>query len=160
MNNKLANSLSSLAYDNRAIFFLLSIIIAFLLLDTLLIKIYPFTTTQVVAESRLVIFVIIGAVYAIGQLIILKYIKEKSRKIQSKEQLHLDKIHTIVAITQFVITAILVITILQMLTVSRYSNGMIVAATTMSYALSIFLMGILAKRFFSWYSSNRSRVVV
>lgn len=160
MNNKLANSLSSLAYDNRAIFFLLSIIIAFLLLDTLLIKIYPFTTTQVVAESRMVIFVIIGAVYAIGQLIILKFIKEKSRKIQSKEQLHLDKIHTIVAITQFVITAILVLIILQMITVSRYSNGMIIAATTMSYTLSIFLMGTLAKRFFSWYGSNRSRVVI
>src|SRR5919109_1748815 len=126
MNPKLASSLSSLVYDNRTIFLLLAIIIAFLLIDTLLIKIYPFTLTQAVLESRLVIFVIIGAVYAIGQLLILKFIREKSRKIQSKEQLHLNKIHTFVAIVQFAITAILVLIILQMVTVSRYSNGMII----------------------------------
>jgi hypothetical protein len=160
MNKKLANSLSSLARDNRIIFPLLSIIIAFLIVDTLLIKIYPFTTTQAVLESRLVVFVIIGGAYVIGQLLILKFIREKSRRIQSKEQLHLDKIHTFVAIIQFAITAILVLIILQMVTVSRYNNGMIIAATTMSYVLSIFLMGTLAKRFFSWYSSNRSRVVI
>jgi hypothetical protein len=160
MNPKLASSLSSLAYDNRSIFLLLSIIIAFLLLDTLLIKIYPFTTTQAVLESRLAIFVIIGAVYMIGQLLILKFIREKSRKIQSKEQLHIDRLHTFVVITQFAITVILALVILQMVTVSRYSNGMIIAITTMSNVLSIFLMGILAKRFFSWYSSNRSIVVI
>lgn len=160
MNNKLAGALSPLVHDNRAIFLLLSIIIAFLLLDTLLIKIYPFTTTQVALESRLVIFVIVGAVYAIGQLLILKFISKKSRKIQSNEQLHLDKIHTLVTITQLAITTILVLVILQMVTLSRYSNGMIIVTTTMSYVLSICLMGILAKRFFSWYSSNRSLVVI
>jgi hypothetical protein len=160
MNTKSASALSSMVYDNRAIFFLLAMIIAFLILDTLLIKIYPFTTTQAVLESRLVIFAIIGAVYAIGQFLILKFIKEKSRKVQSKEQLRLDKIHALVTITQFAITAILVIVILQMVSVSRYSNGMIIATTTMSYGLSIFLMGTLAERFFLWYSSNKSIVVV
>jgi hypothetical protein len=160
MSTKLSGSLSALAYDNRAVFLLLSIIIAFLLIDTLLIKIYPFTTTQAVLGSRLTIFVIIGAVYAVGQLLILRFIKKKSKKIQSKEQLHLDKIHIFVVATQLAITAILVFVILQMVTVSRYSNGMIIATTTMSYVLSIFLMGTLAKRFFSWYSSNRSTVVI
>ena len=160
MNTKLVSSLSSLAYDNRTIFLLLSIVIVFLLLDTLLIKIYPFTTTQAVLGSKLIIFVIIGAVYAIGQLLILKFIKEKSKKIRSKEQLHLDKIHTFVAITQFAITLILVLVILQMVTVSRYSNSLIIVSTTMSYGLSIFLMCTLAKRFFSWYRSNRSIVVI
>ena len=160
MNTKSASALSSIVHDNRAIFLLLAIIIAFLILDTLFIKIYPFTTTQAVLESRLVIFVIIGAVYAIGQSLILRFIKEKSGKIQSKEQLHLNKIHTLVTITQFAITAILVLVILQMVTVSRYSNGMIIATTTMSYGLSIFLMGTLGWRFFLWYRSNRSIVVI
>jgi hypothetical protein len=160
MNPKLASSFYTLAYDNRAIFLSLSIIIAFLLLDTLLIRIYPFTTTQAVLEPRLTIFAIIGAVYALGQLLILRFIKEKGRKIQSKEQFHLDKIHAFVVMTQFAITAILVLVILQMVTMSRYSNGMIIAITTISYVLSIFLMFTLARRFFSWYSSNRSIVVI
>jgi hypothetical protein len=160
MKVKLPISLSSLAYDNRAIFLLLSIIIAFLLLDTLLIKVYPFTTTQAVLGSRIIIFVIIGVVYSIGQLLILKFIKEKSKRIRSKEQLHLDKIHTLVSITQYAITTILILIILQMVIMSRYSNGMIIATTTVSYVLSIFLMGSLARRFFSWYNSNRSLVVI
>jgi hypothetical protein len=160
MNAKLSSSFSALVYDNRTIFFLLSIIVAFLIIDTLLIKIYPFTTTQVGLGSRLTIFVIIGTVYAIGQFIILKFIKRESAKIQSKEQLRLDSIHTFVAITQVAITAILVLVILQMITMSRYNNGMIVASTTVSSALSVFLMSVLAKRFFSWYSSNRNMVVI
>ena len=47
-----------------------------------------------------------------------------------------------------------------MITISRYNNGMIIASTTMSYVLSIFLMSILAKQFFSWYRSNRNMVVI
>jgi hypothetical protein len=160
MNTKLASSFYALAYDNKAISLALSIIIAFLLLDTLLIKIYPFTTTQAVLEPRLTIFVIIGAVYTIGQLLILKFIKEKSKEIQSKEQFRLNRTHTFVVITQIALTIILVAVILQMVTVSRYNNGMIIAITTLSYVLSIFLMATLAKRFFLWYRSNRTMVVI
>ena len=80
MNANLSSSFSALAFRNRTIFLLLSIIIVFLILDTLLIKIYPFTTAQTVLGSRLSIFVIIGTVYAIGQYFILEFIERKSTK--------------------------------------------------------------------------------
>ena len=98
--------------------------------------------------------------YAIGQYLILKFIMRKSKDIQSRKKLHLDKIHTIVAIAQFAITAVLVLVILQMITMYSYNNGMIITCTTISYVLAIILMSILAKQLFSWYKSNRNLVII
>jgi hypothetical protein len=137
---------------------LLSVIISFLIVDTMLIKIYPFTTTQAVIVPRLIVFIVIGIVYTIGQYIILKYVRQQSRRILSVEKLHLDKIHTVVAISQFSITAILILLILQMTFTSRYNNNMIVICTTLSYLMSIFLMGMLSKQFFSWYKSSNNTI--
>jgi len=159
MNLSFFRSLTGLVYDNRMIFLLLSTLIAFLILDTLLIKIYPFNTIEPVFGPRLSIFVIIGSMFAIGQYLILKYIRKKSAKIRSKEK-HFDRIHEVVVVTQVVITAILLVVILQMITMSRYNNGMIIACATMSYILSMLLMTILSKRFFSWSKSNRNIVVI
>ena len=84
----------------------------------------------------------------------------KSKDIRSRKKLHLDKIHTIVAIAQFAITAVLVLVILQMITMYSYNNGMIITCTTISYVLAIILMSILAKQLFSWYKSNRNLVII
>jgi hypothetical protein len=160
MNARSYSRFSVLTYHNKTIFILLSVIISFLIVDTMLIKIYPFTTIQAVLVPRLIIFIVIGIVYAIGQYIILKYVRQQSMRILSVEKLHLDKIHTVVAISQFAITAILILLILQMTFTSRYNNNMIVICTTLSYLMSIFLMGMLSKQFFSWYKSSNNTVVI
>ena len=76
------------------------------------------------------------------------------------KSLHLDKIHTVVAISQFSIYADLILLILQMTFTSRYNNNMIVICTTLSYLMSIFLMGMLSKQFFSWYKSSNNTIVI
>ena len=77
---------SALTYHNKTIFILLSVIISFLIVDTILIKIYPFTSTQAVIVPRLIVFIVIGIVYTIGQYIILKYVRQQSRRILSVEK--------------------------------------------------------------------------
>ena len=160
MKTSIFSSLSDLLYNNKAIFLLLFTVISFLMIDTMLIKTYVFTTTRAFLGYGLTIFVIIGMMYVVTQYIILKYIRKKSAKIQSGDKLHLDQIHKVAAITQVAIATILVIAIFQMIAFSRYSNSLIIICTTMSYALSIFLMTTLAKHFFAWYKSNRNLIII
>jgi hypothetical protein len=151
--------LSVSVYKNNIMLIVVSIIISTLIVDTLLVKIYIFTIIESLSGWRTTVFIIIGVVYTVGQYLVLEFIRRKSKEIRLRGQLHLNIIHTIVTIAQYAITTILVSIFLQMIIVSTYNNGMVIVATTISYAIATTLMTILAKRFFSWFKSNRNPVV-
>jgi hypothetical protein len=158
-------SLRSTFSLNKSIFLIVSIVIVALLIDTSFIKIYPFILSQSlysfnVVTLRIAIFSVIGIIYFIGQYFILRFVRLKSKEIGNKEQLHLNIIHKIVTITQYALTAILVIVFLQIIVTSRYNIVMLMAATSISYILAIIMMGLLAKRFFLWFRSNKNSVVL
>jgi hypothetical protein len=67
--------------------------------------------------------------------------------------------HTIVRFTQYLLIGILTLAIVQMVLSSRYNIYILLATVGISYTLGTVLMVILAKRFFSWFKSNRSSVV-
>ena len=137
----------------------MSIIIAALIVDTSFIRIYPFIVSQPLSSWRIVLFSIIAIMYVIGQYFILEFVKKKSKEIKTKKELNLEILHKSVTVAQYVLTAILVIVILQMFATSRYNIVMLTAATSISYALAIIMMGLLAKRFFSWFKSSKNSVI-
>jgi hypothetical protein len=151
--------LSSFTNNNKIIFLLVSVVIVALIIDTSFIKIYPFIFSQSISSWRIVIFLAIGTIYAVGQYLILNFVKKKSKKIISKEQYRLNAIHKIVTIVQYALTAVFVFVILQMVITSRYNIVMLIAAIWTSYTLAILMTGLLAQRFFSWFMSNRNYVV-
>jgi hypothetical protein len=112
------------------------------------------------SDWRTTIFITIVVISIIGQYLVLEFIRRKSKEARLREQLHLDKIHIFVSISQYTIAAILVFIFVQMITLSSYNNSMIIAGITVSYVLATILMSILAKRFFSWFTLNRNTVVI
>ena len=150
--------LSSFTNNNKIIFLVIAVVIVALIVDTSFIKIYPFIFSQSLSSWRTVIFLVIGIIYAIGQYLVLNFVK-KSKEIISKEQYRLNAIHKIVTIVQYALTAVFVFVILQMIITSRYNIVMITAAAWISYALAVVMTGLLAQRFFSWFKSNRNYVV-
>jgi hypothetical protein len=90
----------------------------------------------------------------------LGFVKNKSKEIRRKKELRFSHIHEIVTIVQYVLTAILVSIILQLVLTSQYNVNLLIAATAISYALAVIIMALLALRFFSWFKSNRNYVVL
>lgn len=86
--------------------------------------------------------------------------KKKSREIRTKKQLHLKIIHRIVTIVQYVLTALLVVIISEMISTSTYSILIVAVIIGISYTLAMAMLGLLAQRFFSWFKSNRNLVVL
>jgi hypothetical protein len=132
-----------------------------LIIDISLARTYSYSfTSQFSPSFRVTIFLALGVAYIIGQYILLQFTKNKSKDIRSRGQLHLRLIHTAVIIIQYVLAAVIVFFIVEMVLTSSYSVVVLATALGISYTLSIILLGLLSKRFISWFKSNRNSVVL
>jgi hypothetical protein len=148
-------------YNSREIFVLMSLVIASLIVDTSLTRINKLNIVQSsIPHESLPIFMVIGIGYMITQYLILGFVKQKSKEIGSKQQLHIRGMHKIVTAVQYVLSAILVLVILQMSILSYYSTILLTTNIVISYTLAMIMIGLLAQRFFSWFKSNRNVVVL
>lgn len=148
--------------NNKVMFIVVCIVVAALMIDTSIIKIYVFssTTTQSLYGLRMVIFLVIGIIYVFGQYLILGFIKSKSMKIRAKEQPYLNLMYRTVTIAQCILAGVFIFVIFQMIVISSYDTVMISIATGISYLLAIVMLGLLAHRFILWFRSNRNSVVL
>jgi hypothetical protein len=153
--------LTSARYSNKRIFVLMSVLIASLIVDTSLSRISNLGINQMSnATTNLAAFVVIGVVYVIGQYVILGWISQKNTDDTISHGSSFDVITATVTIVQYILTAILILIIFQILTGSYYSTLLLIISTGISYTLGFAMMGLLAYRFFSWFRSNRNSVVL
>src|SRR5919198_1503493 len=134
--------------------------IALLITDISLINISRFTTNQSLSGWRTAVFIVIAIVSAIVQFLILKFVKLRSKAARGKKESSLEITYTAVRVVQFLLIGIFTLAILQIIVTSRYNVYILVATIGISYTVAVFLMGVLAKLFFSWFKSNKSSVVL
>ena len=146
--------------NNTIIFTVLIIVVFALIVDTSLIKTSILTTSETGSPQRVDYFIVIISITLAGQYLILGFVKNKSKEIRRKKWLRTDAIHKIVTIVQYALTTILLLIILQLVLTSQYNVNLLIGATTISYALAVIIMALLAHRFFSWFKSNRNYVVL
>ena len=143
--------------ERRTVFVVLAISMVVLVVDTSIVKIYRLITTPIFLEWDIATFIVITIVYAIAQFVLLKKVRNK---IETTKQFHLNIVHKIVSLIQYILIGLLAFVILQMILNSAYNVAIVAAAITISYILSIVMTGLLALRFFSWFRSTRNTVVL
>jgi hypothetical protein len=152
--------LSAQLYNDKIIPAVIIVMIAALFVDSSLIRISELIRSPSTSVWKILVFIIIGVTYAIGQFLILGFVKPKSEEIKRTGTLYLKYIDKIVTIVQYILTSFFVIVLSQILTTSYYDTLILTLAIATSYTLSISLMGLLAQHFFSWFRSNRHLVVL
>jgi hypothetical protein len=146
-------------YSGKQIFIIVSIIIFVLLLDTSVIRLSDLTLKST-SNWTLTLFAFISAISLAGQNLILRFIKHNiEESTHAQKNLRLNSIYKVALTVHYVLAAILVFVILQMLTTSRYDVVLLTTAMTISYIFAIAMMGILSHRFFSWFRLNKSYVI-
>lgn len=145
-------------YENKLILVLMSVVITALLVDTLLAKISNFISASL--SWRMPVFMVIVAIYVAGQYFVLDSFRRKSKEIRMRKNLQLNLAYKIITVSQYILSAIILYVVLQMVLTSHYDVNAVSAAMTISYALAIGMMGLLSQRFFSWFRSNRNAVVM
>jgi hypothetical protein len=143
--------------ERKTVFIILALSMVVLTVDTSIVKIYRLITTPIFLEWDIATFIVITIVYAIAQYVLLKKVRNK---IETTKQFHLNQVHKIVSLIQYILIGLLAFVILQMILISAYNVAIVAAAITISYILSIVMTGLLALRFFSWFRSTRNTVVL
>lgn len=130
-----------------------------LLIDASISIIADIVSKQTVTFWGIALFTVIAAIYVLGQYFILKIVKAKSKesKITQGNFSFLEKTMRIV---RYVLIAIMVFVVLEIIVISHYHTNLLITATIISYGSAAFFMSLLAYRLFSWIKVNKSLVVL
>ncbi|MDQ3884758.1 MAG: hypothetical protein M3239_04865 [Thermoproteota archaeon] len=159
-NNRLLRIFSASRYDSRKIPVIVLVVIFALMVDICVSNASTIMVDKFVSINGIALFVAISALCTIGQQLVLGYVRAKSRDIRIKAR-NLNALDKLVTITQYILVAILVFVIVQIIAASYYYTAALVAATTISNALAGILLAVLAGQFFrSYLSSKRSMVLL
>jgi hypothetical protein len=147
-------------FSAKQIFIVVSILMVALLFDVTIIRISELTLKSS-SVWTLGLFTIIAGVSVVGQNLLLRFIKQKvNESLAAQKSLHLNSLYKVAVAVHYVLVAILVFVILQMLTTSRYNVVFLIAAVTISYGFAVMMIVILCHRFFSWFKVNKSYVIL
>jgi hypothetical protein len=131
----------------------------FLIIDSQISIVADIVAPQIVSFWGIALFVTISAVYVVGQYLMLEMVKAKIRQSKFKPS-HIGITEKFVTAIQYILAAITIAVVAEILARAAYHTDLLIVSTTISYALVIILMGILAWRLFSWFRINKSLVVL
>jgi hypothetical protein len=131
----------------------------FLIIDSQISVVADIVVPQIVSFWGIALFVTISAVYVVGQYLMLQMVKAKIRQSKFKPA-HIDITEKFVTVIQYILAAITIAAVIEVLAMAAYHTDLLIVSTTISYGLAIILMGMLAWRLFSWFMINKSLIVL
>jgi hypothetical protein len=146
-------------YSNRKLFIVFLATYISLLVDISISNVSDIVSPQITSIWGIILFIVIAIIYALGQHFILTLVKIKNSEVKVSTP-HIHNIDLIVTLAQYILTAIIVFIVFQIVFVSYYHTILLIASVAISYAITASLMGLLAYRFFSWFKFEKSLVVL
>ena len=154
----MSKSLFTTKNDNN-MFIVLTILIFVLVSDTMISQVSDLLAPQLVSDFSIALFYVFVAIFGITQYLVLQYTKRKI-SYQYVKSSSTRLMYKIVTVVQYSLLAIVLMLVIQIVLASSYSSYILVALTIISYSLSVGLMVYFAKKFLSWYLSNRQSIIV
>lgn len=143
----------------KKLLILMSILVVTFMVDSQIGYIADFIPERLVTNEGIALFIGIAIVFAIGGILILQYVKTKTKENHARA-LHLHATHIGVTIAQYVLIAIIAFVIAQILLTTQYNTVTLAIALSISYGLWIITLALLSRAFLSWLRSSRSNVTV
>jgi hypothetical protein len=145
---------------SKGIFVLICFVISVLIFDTSIVKISAITGGLSATSTSIAIFAVMCVIFAVGQYLILGFVRRVNEKRIANRRLRLSTIGRAVSTIQYALIAIFASLIIQMLFTSSYNVLILEIVTWINYILAIALLGFLSQRFLSWFKSNHNPVVL
>src|SRR5918996_2328486 len=145
-------------YSEKKLFIVFFVMMAALVVENSISQVSDIVTDQIVSFWGLVLFIVIAAVYGVGQFFMLEIVKSKTRLRTSSGSMRTSE--SIITIVQYVLTSVVVFIILQMLFSSQYQKDLLIVSTTISISVVVFLTVLLSKKLLSWYRMHRQPIVL
>jgi hypothetical protein len=145
----------------KKLFTLMLVVIITITIDSQIGYIADFIPEQLSSSTGISIFIVIAAIFVISQYLILAYIKQSNKENRDRApHLHLHLLQAGVSIGQYVLAALVVLVILQILIMREYNIITLYITYAISYGLWIVTLSLLVRAFFSWYRFSNKDVLV
>ena len=157
--------------SSTSVFVVIILIILAIIIDTSIINFVTSAGGLRSSTTDIALFVFMVLVFGVGQYVLMSFVKQEYKhedkvKVKTNDndkirgfRVGLNLLVKVVTITQYVLLAILVFAALQMLSIMSYHILILKATIIISYGLTSILLAVLARRFLSWFKSNRNLVV-
>ena len=146
-------------YSNKKFLVVVSILIILMVADIALIRIYDIISKQfITTDTKEILFAIISVSCLVAEYLLLEFIKPVRNKDRNKNKLHANLLYVITKAIQYVIGAIVVLLILQILLSSKYSNIVLLAIILCSYVLSIGILSVFIVRILTLLPPRRNTI--
>jgi len=154
-----ANHVTNTRLSIKPISIIFLVVVSFVFIDATVSSLVDIYRDFSASRGGMLLFISLTAVLDIGTYIILKMTTNKITNQYSKGRFE-KKITKVVWIIYYLMVAIMVFVILQILFFSDYYTDLLSIAPTISYGLAAYLMGVLGYRFVTWFMRRRSLVVL
>lgn len=145
----------------KKLFTLMLVVIITITIDSQIGYIADFIPEQLSSSTGISIFIVIAAIFVISQYLILAYIKQSNKENRDRApHLHLHLLQAGVSISQYVLAALVVLVILQILIMREYNIITLYITYAISYGLWIVTLSLLVRAFFYWYRFSNKDVLV
>jgi hypothetical protein len=144
---------------NMLVLLIISVVI--LVLETTIARLYIFLAPGPQSlQMNILLFSIGIVIFLFSHLLILVNIRKRLKGLFGDRHHRLKFIFAFVTIVQFILSALLVFVLFQILVNSFYKISLIISIVTISYVSGIVNLSILAERFIRWVHRNRSYISV
>jgi hypothetical protein len=146
-------------YERKKMLITFFVVMIALITDVSISNVADIVSGQIVTFWGISLFIAISAVFAVGQYLMIGMIKTKNK--ETKVSSYYIRIFDMTAtILQYVITAIMIFVVLQIIVIHNYYTILLSIATAISYGFAVFFMTMLAYRFLSWFRISKNLVVL
>jgi hypothetical protein len=143
------NRISLLRSPDNNFYIVIVSLMAVLITDLLVGNVADIFSEQIKSSAGMALFFAISAVTVSGQFYLLKILGNEGSLASAR-------LRKIVWITQCVLIAIIILTLLQIIFGSFYLTNMLSLSTAISYGLTIVLMGMLMWRLLVWLKRSKN----
>jgi hypothetical protein len=146
-------------YSNRKIFVLFLILIVVQAIDATIGNLADIFRDFAVSFWGVALFVGFSIIYGFGQYFLLNIVKAKNKE-QEIKRTHFKMLEKTVTAVQYILIAIMVFVVLQIIFASQYYTAVLNIAVTISAGFAVYILGLLAYWFLSWFVITKAPVVL
>jgi hypothetical protein len=136
---------------------LLALIVATVIIDSSFPSISPYLF-ELEDFYKLIVFLLVFLLTAIGQYAILRKISKKSGKIVSFKRSNL--FHKINTIAPYVLLFLLLTIVLEIFIASKYHTLLVDIIIAIVYGIALINMSVLVSQFFLWFRINKNYMII
>ena len=135
--------------SDKKLFVLMLVVIVSITIDLQIGNIADFVPEQISSNGGILTFIIIAVMFVVIQYLILNNVKHFNKETRQRVP-HLVILHTCVSVAQYLLAAVVLIIILQILLANQYNIITLYIIHVISYGLWLVILALLEKAFYSW----------